>query len=512
MDELSQDVWKKYGLKANPFDTRALSLDADSLLPITEAFVGRGSHSRESMFITNILRNPGGASFVVEGPVGVGKTSFVNYHRALWERKAKDKILTPEEEIPVCKEWTLKEFLLNILGAVISRIQKLPSGETHIKADPTLQAIHLLSNVYQGKNYQYGANLFGIGGSIGKEESIHLPDVPEIQLTRYFRYLVRKIKELGFVGLFLHLDNLELLVRSRLEETQMFFENLRDTLQTPDVYFALVGYRGFFQDIIVPRERLKSIFFGRPIYIPPLSRDEVRSVIERRYALLKLPETPLVSPFETDFIDYLYDVYRGKIRFVMEAINTLVPFLSQGTPISLPSEEAKRKLQEILTEEVMATITPQEWEVLKIAAQQEYFTNKDIGQHLKVSPSGVTRLLKHLLECRLISQIRKESRYIYYQVSEDVRIILDKSTPHLIRPYEGEPLSHTKRRTEKALKLLKNKERFTSKEYASLMQVSIDTARDDLNYLVGCGKLDKSGKTKSTFYTCRAVQADYYQS
>ena len=83
MLKLAQDVWEVYGLVGNPFDVRALSLVQDTLLPIAKAFVGRTIESREFQLITNILRNPGGTCFMVEGEIGVGKTSFLNYHRFL---------------------------------------------------------------------------------------------------------------------------------------------------------------------------------------------------------------------------------------------------------------------------------------------------------------------------------------------------------------------------------------------------------------------------------------------
>ncbi len=500
MINLNQNIWKNYGFTANPFNTSALSLREETTLPIAKAFVGRGNESRENMFITNILRNPGGARFVIEGPVGVGKTSFVNYHRSLWEKEADDKLLTPEEEISVCESWTVKDFLLNVMGALVERIKKLPKGESYLKSDTMLEEISLLNKVHREKNYQGGFSFLQVGVNIGQEESIHVPQmIPEVQLTRYFRYLVKKVKELGFAGVFLHLDNLELLRRSNIGEIQVLFENLRDTLQTPDVYFALVGYKGFFYDIIAPCERLKSVFFGRPILIPPLSIEEMQSAIERRYKLLKLPDTIYTEPFERNFIDYLYNVYRGKMRFVMEAINTLVPFLSGGKTLSFTS--ARFKLKEILTEEVIEQITPQEWEVLKIAVRQEYFTNKDICKRLNISAPNVTRTLRNLIQHKLITQVQKESRYVYYQVNEDIRIILDKAEPTFINIHKGEKLSGTKKRAEKAGKIFSDKGNFTTKEYATTLGVSIGTARKDIKFLLEAGRIAKKGKTKNSLYS-----------
>ena len=83
---LTQNLWERFGFRDNPYDTRALSLSPESALSVAEAFVGRGEKSNEWRLLTNFLRNPGGGCAVVEGDVGVGKTTFANFHRYLWEK------------------------------------------------------------------------------------------------------------------------------------------------------------------------------------------------------------------------------------------------------------------------------------------------------------------------------------------------------------------------------------------------------------------------------------------
>lgn len=83
--ELIQKIWSRYGFRGNPFDTAALSASAGALLPVSKAIVGRDMESTESKMLSGVLRSGGGGRAVVEGDVGVGKTTFVNYHRYLWE-------------------------------------------------------------------------------------------------------------------------------------------------------------------------------------------------------------------------------------------------------------------------------------------------------------------------------------------------------------------------------------------------------------------------------------------
>lgn len=125
MTELEQNIWPRYGFKANPYDTNALTSQVDSLLPIAQAIVGRDMAQDESRILTNVLRCSGGARIVCEGEIGVGKTTFINYHRYLWENEAKDKLFTSMSEISVQSHWTIREFLLtayipNLLGEEIT--------------------------------------------------------------------------------------------------------------------------------------------------------------------------------------------------------------------------------------------------------------------------------------------------------------------------------------------------------------------------------------------------------
>ena len=114
--ELTQNLWERYGFRDNPFDTRALSMTPDSKLSVSQAYIGRGDRSQETTVMTNFLRSPGGGRIIVEGEVGVGKTTFVNYHRYLWENEAQTKLITPASEISVHQGWGAREFLLSILA------------------------------------------------------------------------------------------------------------------------------------------------------------------------------------------------------------------------------------------------------------------------------------------------------------------------------------------------------------------------------------------------------------
>ena len=59
MQELTQNLWERYGFFANPFDTRALSLSQGAWFSVNNAYVSRKNGSEAASVITNFFRNPG---------------------------------------------------------------------------------------------------------------------------------------------------------------------------------------------------------------------------------------------------------------------------------------------------------------------------------------------------------------------------------------------------------------------------------------------------------------------
>src|SRR5579872_2440888 len=70
--------------------------------------------------------------------------------------------------------------------------------------------------------------------------------------------------------------------------------------------------------------RVRSVFSGFPVYVPPLSREQMLEAIEKRYHLLAAQPDRFIQPVDQTLLDYLYDLYEGKVRFVMDAVTSIV--------------------------------------------------------------------------------------------------------------------------------------------------------------------------------------------
>jgi hypothetical protein len=229
--KLSQQLWKLWGFSRNPFDTKALSVNSE-FLPISKAFVGRSMESQESKQLLRIMMNPGGACSVVEGDIGVGKTTLVNYHRYLWENEAEDRLLTPVREISVYGSWDAKAFLMEVLGHLANKVLLL-LDKNKVKPSKLLNKLQLLHQIFYHESVEVEGSLFGFGLGYGSQPHINVPNMMESQLIAYLMDLLDEIRKLGYQGVFLHFDNLELLSRYDLSKCQQWFEEIRDILQLP---------------------------------------------------------------------------------------------------------------------------------------------------------------------------------------------------------------------------------------------------------------------------------------
>jgi hypothetical protein len=424
--ELTQNLWERYGFRDNPFDTRALSLSPGSLLSVAEAFVGRGMGSTESKLMTNFLRSTGGGRVVVEGDIGVGKTTFVNYHRYLWQAEAKTKLLTPATEISVQRDWGMPELLLNVLTLLAGRLS-LSMSPKEVESDRLLAEVRALTGVLVKEWFSVsgGVSVLGVGASAGRTKSLAFQrgEISTAGLREYLHELLERVHRLGFVGTVLHFNNLELLARRDPRELGFFFEEVRDVLQTPNVYFVFVGYTGMFQQIIAPQERVRSIFFGRSIHLPPLSREEVHQAIARRYELLAVQPNRWIPPVEDSVVDHLYEVFQGRIRFIMDAITTLVTHLPEGMTGTLATDTAKSLLEQLSWERVQTVLTEAELVVLRAAVQEVRFTNSSLVKATGKGKQNIAKYVNRFLDLHLIHLAERRGRNVYYEISPDLALL-----------------------------------------------------------------------------------------
>lgn len=493
MQSLQQSLWESYGFSKNPFDTAALSGNSFSYLPIKDAFVQRQDDEAARLF-TNLLRSQGGGRFVLEGEVGVGKTTFVNYHKFLWETEAQDKLLTPISEISFCRHWNMHDFLLNVLSLITTKVLLL-KGEKFVARHPLFKELLILNKVYQLDSYQVEASVLGVGGGIGHNRQISLPAITEAQLLHYYRQSVAAVLELGYKGIILHFDNLELMSGESIAQAQKVFDEIRDILQLANVYAIFVAQPGFFQHVISPLPRVRSIFFGWPVILKPLSKANTLQAIHLRYRMLANPKMNGIRPVTDSFIEYLYDVYDGQIRFIMDAVNAIVLHSPSLIPKTLADEEAKPLLKKIALERIRQMLSANEIEILMSASRLGKFTNAQLCQAVKMQKQNVNRYLQRLVAKGYVCFLEKEGRQVYYGLGEDGKILKIFAEAFLPSPTKALPCPPKLNKRQKDF-LAMAVAHISVEDYSQKLGVSHTTAWRDLGGLemLGLVKHQRDGK------------------
>ena len=505
-----ENIWEAYGFRGNPFDTKALSVQPGGSLPIKDAFVG--SQTTEEMRLLNkILSSSGGARLVVEGPVGVGKTTFVNFHRYLWEYEPHGKkLFSASTEIAIYGSWSVKDFLCNILAHLINKLL-ITFGEAKICQNKLFEELILLNRVYIARSLQIEGSVLGFGGGFGRSTQMNVPPISEAQLVFYLQNLIAEILRLGYSGVILHFDNLELLNRQELKQSLTIFEEIRDILQLDQVFFIFVAQPGFFRKIISPLERVRSIFLGWPIQIAPLTIQETVEVINRRYRLLAIDANKIILPVEDELIACLYQLYEGKIRFIMDAIASIIYHLPTCTIHTLPSSSAIEILKNLALEKIRRVLTPRELEILRFASQLPIFTNSELAKQSHIDSRNIAKYLQRLLDLHYISLAKKEGRNVFYRIAEDARIIGYEGIP---KPPAAHPQTNSetkppvlakplKDRQRRLLLLLARQPQITVRQWATDAKIGLATARQDLQSLEQLDYIAKIGCGRATCYASK---------
>jgi hypothetical protein len=293
-------------------------------------------------------------------------------------------------------------------------------GEKVFEKNRVLKKITAITGVHveKGLGFSGSISIIGTGVGIGRSSNatVKVGEITNDQLRELLTALIAMIRERAFSGVVFHLDNLELLTRRGPQKLQDFFEQVRDVLQEPGAYFIFVGHEGMFQQVIVPLPRVRSIFFDTPVHLEPLPRTAVRKVMEKRYRLLSVPGTQWIAPVEDDVVLFLYKIFEGKIRYVMNAITSLISHLPDSFAQPLALEQAKAGLREIVYGELRHILHGKELEAFLEAVRQGRFTNSSIAESLGKSKQMIQKYLRNWMELCLVAQMEKEGRNRFYEV------------------------------------------------------------------------------------------------
>lgn len=426
MEQPTQNIWARYGFNDNPFDTKALSITNN--LPIDKAYIERENYKSIGGIMDYFLAIPGGGRIIVEGDSGVGKTTFVNYHKYKWQIIQKqNRLFSPETEISVQKPWRLEDFIMNALGSLVGQL-RLEIGEKKFNRQKILKEILSITGVLiqsdRGLSANVGIpNIAGFGGSLSRSTSVTVGKNLDHNLTIYLNRLVQFIRSLDYRGIILHFNNMELLQRENENDLIDMFEGIRDILQTNNIYFVFVGGSSLFQRVILPSDRVRSIFYDEPIVITPFTEKHVLEIIEERYKILGTGNS-WIKPVNDDVILYLYECFKGRIRDVMNTITNLMSRIPEGFVDTLNLDNVMDKLLDIELQKLRNQgLSDTDLEILKGISEEKKFNNSMIVANTSKSKQHINKFIHKFLDLELIIFSEKIGRSTYYELGPRLNLL-----------------------------------------------------------------------------------------
>jgi hypothetical protein len=309
--------WEALGFKENPFNTEPISQDTLAL------YTGHAEEIATSFEVfsqKNVL-------MVVEGARGMGTTSFANYLR--FSLQAKKLYFTPRNEIRVEPNWSLETLLAVIVSNVVREVEFFQPDK--IMNDKRFQDAKALSARIAEVYRSFGIEAFGVGVNYGKAAGISSQPVivPSSVLGHHLEDLTTLVQSIGYkYGMLIQLNNLDVGTLHEEKYLHYLFNMLRDYIQTRGMSWLLVGDVGLRSFIAQQVDRLDDIV-SHEVDINPIKDFEYKELINKRLEFYR--SNPKVSsPIEQEVFTYLYDIARGRLRYIFGLLKRLISKLHVG--------------------------------------------------------------------------------------------------------------------------------------------------------------------------------------
>lgn len=394
--------WQSLGFKSDPLSTDPIFMETLKL------YTG---HEKEIQMCLNVL-SEGNRRVVIEGARGVGTTSFANFVRfSLQEKKI---LFTPRNEIRVDAGWQL-ETLLSVIVANIVREIELFSSDAMTK-DKRFQSAKSLSVRIAETYRSFGVDAFGVGFNYGKSAGIVTQPVlvPAAVLGHHLEDLVSLVKSQGYEkGIVIQLNNLDVGAVHEEGHLKYLFNALRDYSQTNGLSWLFVGDVGLRKFIAQQVDRLDDII-SFEVKIDPLKKEEFKKLILKRVEFYRSNDKAEL-PVDMDVFSYLFDITRGRLRYIFGLIARLMPSLHIGDLTDrVTLDIAKSMLIKLAKTRIERNdITPAEEQILRIVVHKNECIITDVAKEMNKSVQYVGKVLNKLLESKLVST-RKHGKSKYY--------------------------------------------------------------------------------------------------
>lgn len=384
--------WESLGFKENPFSTDPITIDTLSL------YTG---HATEIQACKDVVSQKD-ILMIIEGPRGVGTTSFANFLRFAAQKKK--LYLTPRNEIRVNPNWGLETLLSAIIANIIREIEFFQSEK--ITKDKRFQDAKSLSTRVAETYRSFGIDAFGVGVSYGKNAGISSQPiiVPASVLGHHLEDLAELVKLSGYKhGILLQLNNLDIGTIHEEKYLKYLFNAIRDYIQTKGLSWLLVGDIGLRQFITQQVDRLDDIVTYET-EITPISKTDYDELINKRIQHFKASPKVYI-PIDHEVFTYLYDMTKGRLRYIFGLLNRLITRVHVGDLTDRLTLDIAKPMVIRLARERLAKqkLSPTDEQLLRLLVKLGQARVSDLVKQAKKSNNYVSNILAKLLKLKLVT-------------------------------------------------------------------------------------------------------------
>ena len=418
------------GFSKNPYNFRPLRVSPDD----RELFVGRPTE-REQFRIQVV--GPDGGIVLVQGPIGVGKTSFVNamqYSKWNPEGRKRNKsspgYLPSFETIELKEDVDLSDFMLSVLSNCIYSFEKI-HGEVS-QDDPDLSAgKELVASTVKAGLGGFNISILGTGGGVERNDVVTQPARIPLQtimnvMDKWFDAVVSKYH---YKAILVPINNLDVISENGLLG---FLNSARDTLLSRHhVWWILIGGPDLSTTLETKARRVSEMVTGMSMNLEPMSLSEINSAIEAR--IRKFRTTKDASPpVPQKVVDLLYKVSNGEIRYIFRRLTNIVYQFKLTFPSEkqIPLDVAIKSLKLLAQAELdRLNLTSKEEDLLRGAANLVTFRIRDFKEFGYSSAQGFQQVVTRMTQRELLTKARKSRKEVLYSATGDVNLVYGKSLP-----------------------------------------------------------------------------------
>lgn len=225
-------------------------------------------------------------------------------------------------------------------------------------------------------------------------------------------------------GVVFHLENFEILLNKGVQNCRDFLDDIRDILQMHDAYFIIVAKTGFFQKVISPLPRVRSVFNSVPIILESFSEEETIEILNLRYEVLTHPDRNrnYIKPVEDDLLRTLHELHQGRIRGVMNDVKAIILDLMNPNRVGTLTVSQAMDSLKALAEEKLNPLTKGEKEFF-LNLPKGAFSNKDLVEKTGKSKQQVNKILRKLKDHHFVRPAEDSEDEHHFEVASEFRIL-----------------------------------------------------------------------------------------